>query len=159
MLYIENSSMHHYVGFSKIGSAGSDSNCKRLLVYYVSVVDAIVRKNQCSIVSWVDTSKQVLVDCSPLVTHCYTRNSLAISSTLHFSRDECQYCLYSLITRLSNHFSWGKFVSECGVASEWYRIYLITKLSVCGIITYMEVTVMWCGSWFHSLIDERKKKT
>ena len=29
-----------FVGFSKIGSAGSDSNCKQLLVYGVSVVDA-----------------------------------------------------------------------------------------------------------------------
>ena len=29
-----------FVGFSKIRSAGSDSNCKRLLVYCTSVVDA-----------------------------------------------------------------------------------------------------------------------
>ena len=29
-----------FVRFSKIGSTGSDSNCKRLLVYCVSVVDA-----------------------------------------------------------------------------------------------------------------------
>ena len=32
-----------FVGFSKTGSAGSDSNCKRLLVYCVSVVDASLK--------------------------------------------------------------------------------------------------------------------
>ena len=69
--YTENSSMHHHVGFSKIGShisktsrfcgslyeisvscwrwhfimlyAGSYSSCKQFLVYYVSVVDASLK--------------------------------------------------------------------------------------------------------------------
>ena len=40
MLYTENSSMRYLSDFQKTGSAGSDSNCKRLLVYCVLVVDA-----------------------------------------------------------------------------------------------------------------------
>ena len=40
--------------------------------YYYIVCQLWMRVQKCSIVSRVDTSKQVLVDCAPLVTRCFS---------------------------------------------------------------------------------------
>ena len=70
MLYTEKFQHALFVGFSKTGSAGSDSNCKQLLVYCMSVVDASPKMFNS------ESSRHQQGSCSRLLT---TRYSLLYS--------------------------------------------------------------------------------
>ena len=83
-----------FVRFSKTGSAGSDSNCKRLLVYCVSVMDASP-KTLNSDSSW---------------------HQQATSSTLLATR-------YSLLySKQSRHIKHSSFLAGWVVSTAYYRL-------------------------------------
>ena len=98
------------------------------MCHYVGPVSSILcvrcgcESENVPVASQVDTSKQVLVDCSTLITHCCMQSRLCqvspYQAPITSCGSSCQFSLDSLVTLSSNHFTLGKFASECAVAFE-----------------------------------------